>query len=157
MNIEIERKFLVSGEFLKLVTKKIRIKQAYLVSDKTRTVRIRIADEKAFLTIKGKSKKQGLSRMEWEKEIEMDDALQLLSICLPNPVQKTRHIIHINGYLKFEVDVFEGANEGLVLAEIELPTEDTTFEKPDWLGEEVTGDIRYYNSYLSKRPYCEWE
>jgi adenylate cyclase len=157
MNIEIERKFLVATkDFMKFVIHGIKIKQAYLVSDKKRTVRIRIADDKATITIKGESQHQGLSRMEWEKEIEMDDALQLLEICQDFPVEKTRYIVPSGENLKFEVDVFDGMNRGLVLAEIELPDEDTKFEKPQWLGKEVTGDVRYYNSFLSKKPFCEW-
>jgi adenylate cyclase len=94
--------------------------------------------------------------MEWEKEIEMDDSLQLLEICQDFPVHKTRYIEPSGENLKFEVDVFDGMNRGLVLAEIELPDEDTKFEKPQWLGKEVTGDVRYYNSFLSKKPFCEW-
>ncbi len=154
---EIERKFLVKGDFKPFATKKIRIIQGYLSSVPERTVRVRIKGDKGFLTIKGIGNKSGASRFEWEKEISVDDAKALLEICEPGIIDKTRYIVPEKSGLKFEVDEFYGDNEGLVLAEIELPSEDYQFEKPEWLGEEVTGDPRYYNSMLMKNPYKNWK
>lgn len=156
MPLEIEKKFLVDGEFKNRATKSIRIIQGYLSSLPERTVRVRTWNEKAYLTIKGKPNKTGMTRFEWEKEIPHDEALELLKICEPGVVNKTRYIIPTKEDLVFEVDEFYDENEGLFLAEIELPREDFSFEKPDWLGKEVTNDIRYYNSYLAKYPYKKW-
>ncbi len=155
MQNEIERKFLVKGDFKSLATHSIVIKQGYLSVDNERLVRIRTAGTKAFITIKGKSRQQGLSRFEWEKEIDYSEALELLKLCKPVIIEKERYIVPA-GDLYYEVDVFHGANEGLVIAEIELPAVDTPFEKMDFLGEEVTGDRRYFNSYLSEHPYSQW-
>lgn len=156
MPLEIERKFLVKGDFKTEATKSIRIIQGYLSSLPERTVRVRIWDNKGFLTIKGKPNATGMSRFEWEKEIPKEEALELLKICEPGVVNKTRYIIPAQLPLVFEVDEFYDENEGLILAEIEVPREDYPFNKPEWLGEEVTGDVRYYNSYLVKHPFKTW-
>lgn len=156
MPLEIERKFLVKGGFKTEVTKSIRIIQGYLSSFPERTVRVRIWDDKGFLTIKGKTNVTGMSRFEWEKEIPKEEALELLKICEPGVVNKTRYIIPAKDPLVFEVDEFYNENEGLILAEIEVPREDYPFKIPEWLGKEVSGDIRYYNSYLVKHPFKTW-
>jgi adenylate cyclase len=149
--IEIERKFLVSStEFFALADSKVYIKQGYLSKDPHRTVRVRIKDERAFLTIKGISSESGMSRFEWEKEIALEEGETLMRLCLPNIIEKTRFIVP-QGTLTFEVDVFEREHKGLILAEIELPSEKTTINLPPWIGKEVTGDKRYYNSYLSSK------
>lgn len=152
---EIERKFLVKGDFRPYVIQSTRIVQGYLSSVPERTVRVRIKGNKGFITVKGIGSQSGASRFEWEKEISVEEADALLKICEPGVIDKVRHVIK-NGDLAFEVDEFHGENEGLILAEIELPSEDTPFDKPDWLGEEVTGDPRYYNSMLMKNPYTRW-
>ena len=149
--IEIERKFLVSStEFFALADSKVYIKQGYLSKDPHRTVRVRIKDERAFLTIKGISSESGMSRFEWEKEIALEEGETLMRLCLPSIIEKTRFIVP-QGTLTFEVDVFEREHKGLILAEIELPSEKTTINLPPWIGKEVTGDKRYYNSYLSSK------
>lgn len=149
--IEIERKFLVSStEFFALADSKVYIKQGYLSKDPHRTVRVRIKDERAFLTIKGISSESGMSRFEWEKEIALEEGETLMKLCLPTIIEKTRFIVP-QGTLTFEVDVFEREHKGLILAEIELPSEKTTINLPPWIGKEVTGDKRYYNSYLSSK------
>ena len=156
-NLEIERKFLVKNhDFIKEATYKNTIKQGYLNSDKNRTVRIRIKDDKGYLTIKGISNAAGTSRFEWEKEILLPEAEQLLSLCEPNAIIKTRYFISNKNHT-YEVDVFEGDNQGLIVAEIELNSENESFEKPQWLGEEVTGQKKYYNSLLSKKPFNQWD
>lgn len=152
---EIERKFLVKGDFRPFVSKSTRIVQGYLSSVPERTVRVRIKGDKGYLTIKGIGNQSGASRFEWEKEISVEDADALLKICEPGVIDKVRHLVK-NGDLTFEVDEFFGENQGLIIAEIELPSEDTPFDKPTWLGEEVTGDPRYYNSMLMKNPYTQW-
>ncbi len=156
MGKEIERKFLVKGDFKPFVTAKTRITQGYLCSVPERTVRVRIKGEKGFITIKGIGSQSGASRFEWEKEIPVAEVKELLNICEPGVIDKTRYIVPEKSGLKFEVDEFYGDNEGLIMAEIELPSEDYPFEKPEWLGEEVTGDARYYNSMLMKNPYKNW-
>jgi adenylate cyclase len=153
---EIERKFLVKGDFKPFVTKQTRITQGYLSSVPERTVRVRIKGDKGFLTIKGIGNESGASRYEWEMEIPTEEAKDLLKLCEPGVIDKTRFIVPANDGLKFEVDEFYGDNEGLTVAEIELPSEDFKFEKPEWLGEEVTGDVRYFNSMLMKNPYKNW-
>jgi len=155
-NQEIERKFLIKGEFKKFAPRKLQIKQGFLSTVPERTVRVRITDAEAFLTIKGIGNKNGMSRFEFEKKIELADAKDLLQICEPGIIIKTRYIIPIKANLSFEIDEFFGDNSGLVLAEIELPSEETSFEKPEWLGKEVTGDVRYYNAMLVKKPYTSW-
>ena len=153
---EIERKFLVvSEDFKNEVFKNSRIKQGFLNTDPERTVRLRITGDKAFITIKGKSSKNGLSRFEWEKEIDIDEAEALFELCEPGITEKTRYLVKAGDFV-FEIDEFYGENEGLKVAEIELNKETDTFEKPQWLGREVTGEIKYYNSPLSKKPYKNW-
>ena len=156
MALEIERKFLVKGKYKHLAIKSERITQAYLSLVPERTVRIRMKDQKSFITIKGIVNNSGLSRYEWEKEISKQEAQDLLELCIPGVIDKTRYIIPVDGGLKYEVDEFYGLNQGLLIAEIELPTEETTFIKPKWLGEEVTGIEKYYNSSLMKKPFSEW-
>lgn len=153
--MEIERKFIVKGDFKSCAVDEIKIAQAYLSSAPERTVRVRIWGDKGFLTIKGISNASGMSRFEWEKEIPVQEARSLLALCEPTVIEKTRYIVPEKGGLNYEVDVFEGVNAGLLMAEIELPSEDCDFDRPDWLGEEVTGDARYYNSSLSKVPYSD--
>ncbi|WP_430399594.1 CYTH domain-containing protein [Flavobacterium sp.] len=154
--VEIERKFLVaSNEYLKSFTKQNRVVQGYLSSDPKRTVRVRLKGENGYLTIKGESNESGLSRFEWEREISYTDAENLLNLCEKGVIDKIRYEV-IVGIHVYEVDVFTKDNEGLVIAEIELKDENESFEKPIWLGEEVTNDIRYYNSYLSKNPFKKW-
>lgn len=155
MALEIERKFLVKGDFMPDVISSSRIVQGYLASSPTASVRIRIYGEKGYMTVKGRMSESGMSRFEWEKEIPADEALSLLRLCAGGVIDKVRHIVPFAGH-NFEVDVFGGANEGLVLAEVELSSEDEAFEKPSWLGQEVTGDMRYHNSMLLKHPYKKW-
>lgn len=151
---EIERKFLVSGEFRQDSPESYRIMQGYICSDPDRTVRVRVRGDKGFLTIKGRGSEDGLSRYEWEKEIPVTEAAELMALCVSGVIDKTRYLVPF-GKHTYEVDVFHGANEGLVLAEIELSDEQEAFEKPSWLGEEVTGDVRYYNSMLCLRPFSK--
>ncbi len=154
--VEIERKFLVlSNDFINEAFTQKRIVQAYLSSNPDRTVRIRIKGDKGFITIKGKSNANGTTRLEWEREISLMEAETLLSICESGTIDKIRYEIKVGNHV-YEVDIFSGENEGLVMAEIELESEAETFEKPHWLGEEVTNDERYYNAYLSKKPFITW-
>lgn len=155
MGQEIERKFLVKGEYKSFVKKSMRIVQGYLSSVPERTVRVRMKGEKGYLTIKGIGSESGASRFEWEIEINKEDVDNLLKICEPGIIDKTRNIVDAGKHI-FEVDEFYGENEGLTLAEIELTSEEEEFEKPDWLGEEVTGDAKYYNAMLMKHPYSKW-
>ena len=155
-NREIERKFLVKGDYKKYISKETRIVQGFLSTVPERTVRVRIKGDKGFLTIKGIGNESGASRFEWEKEISVEDANALLAISEPGSIDKTRFIVKTDGDLFFEVDEFYGENDGLTVAEIELPSEDTKFSKPEWLGEEVTGEVKYYNSMLMKNPYKNW-
>ena len=153
---ETERKFLVTSDAFKAEAfQKQKILQGYLNSSPERTVRVRTWGEKAFLTIKGKANDSGLSRYEWEKQIDVRDAEELLKLCEPGAIEKTRYLVNIGAHT-FEVDEFSGENRGLIIAEIELRSEEEDFLKPNWLGEEVTGDIRYYNSFLSNKPYVNW-
>lgn len=155
--LEIERKFNVkSTTFLANTKESYKITQGYLNTDKNRTVRVRIKGNKGFITVKGLSSADGLSRFEWEKEISFKDAEALLLLCEDFVIDKTRYIIPFDDVF-FEVDVFEGANKGLIIAEVELETEDQYFEKPDWLGDELTGDERFYNAYLSNKPFTVWD
>lgn len=153
---EIERKFLVKGGFKEASYDALRITQGYLSTAPGRSVRVRLKGDKGFLTIKGPSRDGGLSRFEWEKEIGADEARELLALCEPGLIDKTRWLVKA-GTHTFEVDEFHGDNEGLIMAEVELSAPDEPYEKPDWLGQEVTGDRRYYNSYLSKNPYKIWK
>ena len=154
MSLEIERKFLVTGDFKQEAFNALRITQGYLCSAPERTVRVRIKGDKGYITIKGQSSASGLSRFEWEKEIPLAEAESLLKLAEPGVIDKTRYLVRdADGIHTWEVDEFHGANEGLVMAEIELESENDSFGRPAWLGEEVTGDPRYYNSYLSQHPY----
>lgn len=156
-NQEIERKFLVADPgCLAMATRHYDILQGYLCADGHRTVRVRLRDDEGFLTIKGPSTADGLARFEWEKPISAADALQLFALCGEGKVHKTRYLIPLEGGLMCEVDVFHGQNEGLVMAEIELPSETTDVHLPAFLGKEVTGDPRYYNAFLSSHPFCTW-
>jgi adenylate cyclase len=152
---EIERKFLVTGDFKSQAAKQTRIIQGYLSSVPDRTVRVRVKGDKGFITVKGIGNNSGASRYEWEKEIPVSEVQELLKICEPGVIDKSRYNVVV-GKHTFEVDEFYGENEGLVVAEIELSSEDESFEKPSWLGEEVTGDVKYYNSMLMKLPYSKW-
>lgn len=147
--IEIERKFLVKAyDYRKEAHRKTKIIQGYLTKDPKRTVRVRIREDQGFLTIKGMSSENGLSRFEWEKEIPLNEAQELITLCLPTVIEKTRYEVTYKGVL-FEVDEFEGAHNGLVLVEVELNSTKDIFEIPKWVDKEVTGDKKYYNSYLS--------
>ena len=163
-NTEIERKFLVKSDaFIAQATTSYEIMQGYLCKDPEKTIRVRIRDARAFLTIKSSLLRDGIAKFEWEKEIDLSDAKELMKICLPGAISKTRYIIKVEGErskvkgegleangddLKWEVDVFHGRLEGRVLAEIELSDEHEAFERPDWLGEEVTGQPQYYNANM---------
>lgn len=155
---EIERKFLVKGDFKAEAHKATHITQGYLCSVAERTVRIRIKDDKGYITVKGIASESGVSRFEWEKEITVEDARQLLLLAEPGIIDKTRYLIKAaDGVHTWEVDEFYGDNEGLTMAEIELADEHEACAKPEWLGEEVTGDTRYFNSMLMKNPYKSWK
>ncbi|EZH71814.1 adenylate cyclase [Aquimarina atlantica] len=154
--IEIERKFLVTSEtFKNEAQKSTLIKQGFLNTDPARTVRIRIKGKYAFITVKGIGNTSGTSRFEWEKEIDVSEAEQLMPLCEKGIIEKIRYEIPLGNHT-YEVDEFFGENKGLIIAEIELDNENETFLKPDWLEKEVTGDRRYYNSQLSKKPYKTW-
>lgn len=154
--LEIERKFLVlSNDFIKEAFTQNRIVQGYLNSNPERTVRIRIKGNKGFLTVKGKGNESGTTRLEWEKEILFEDAEKLLPLCESGVIEKVRYEIKVGKHV-FEVDVFSGENEGLIMAEIELQSEDESFGKPIWIGKEVTNDVKYYNAYLSNHPFKSW-
>jgi CYTH domain-containing protein len=149
MATETERKFLVKSEFKHLAVREIKIIQSYLSIDAEKTIRLRIADDKAFLTVKSRPQKNSITRNEWEVEIKVRDAEEMMQICLPGRIVKTRYLVP-SGKHTFEIDVFHEKNEGLVIAEIELTFDDEHFEKPSWLGEEVTGLPQYYNANLIK-------
>ncbi|MFN8274804.1 MAG: CYTH domain-containing protein [Flavobacteriaceae bacterium] len=154
--LEIERKFLVNSDaFIQQATSQEVIAQGYLNSHPERTVRVRIAGERGIITIKGKSNTTGTTRFEWETEISLADALPLLALCENGVIHKKRYKIPLGKHC-YEVDVFEGENQGLILAEIELVDENESYLKPEWLGIEVTGDERYYNAYLSQNPFKDW-
>lgn len=154
--VEIERKFLVrSLNFKKEAHNSYEIIQGFLNTHPERTVRVRTKGEQGFLTVKGKSNSEGTIRMEWEKEISIADARQLLNLCEPTIIEKLRFEVKVQNHL-FEVDEFLGENEGLFIAEVELESENEFFEKPAWLGDEVTGQLKYYNSHLSRIPYKKW-
>ncbi|MDG1040348.1 MAG: CYTH domain-containing protein [Polaribacter sp.] len=156
MGLEIERKFLVkNNSFKEVAFSKKYIQQGFLNSDKERTVRVRIIEENAFLTIKGKSNKAGTVRFEWEKEISLKEAKDLMLLTEKTTIEKYRYFVKSENHI-YEVDVFLGENSGLIIAEIELTNEHEKFIKPNWLGEEVTGDVKYYNSALSNFPYKLW-
>ena len=156
MSIEIERKFLVKNQdFIKQASRSYKIVQGFLNRDPYRTVRVRLLDNSGKLTVKGIGSEDGLSRFEWETELSLEEAEALLKLCETGVIDKIRYEIP-HGELVFEVDVFFGNNDGLIIAEIELPETQYQFEFPDWLGDEVTGDKRYYNSYLSSHPFKSW-
>jgi adenylate cyclase len=153
---EIERKFLVKDETFKVESmQELKIIQGFLSSVPERTVRIRISGNKGFITVKGISNESGTSRFEWEKEIDIADALDLLKLCEHGVIHKTRFNIRSDKHI-FEVDEFHADNEGLIVAEIELSSENESFQKPNWLGKEVTGELKYYNSMLMKNPFKDW-
>lgn len=155
--LEIERKFLVVDDSYKaLATSSTHIKQGYICSDRGRTVRVRLRGRQAFLTIKGPSLDEGLSRYEFEKEISTDEAEHLFRLCEPGVIDKIRYLVPVGNHV-FEVDEFFGDNLGLVVAEVELSSVDESFEKPAFVGNEVTGDRRYYNSTLTQYPYNTWD
>ncbi|MDR3269741.1 MAG: CYTH domain-containing protein [Tannerella sp.] len=156
MKQEIERKFLVKGDFDKAVDRRSRMIQGYLCADEERTVRVRICGETGYLTIKSAANERGWSRYEFELPIPRNDAGELLKLCRPGTIDKVRHWIPAGNHT-WEVDVFGGDNEGLIVAEIELASEEDTFDLPDWVGEEVTGDPKYYNAMLSKQPFNQWK
>ena len=154
---ERERKFLIKDDTFKdIYSHKVVIIQGFLSTVPERTVRIRISGNKGFLTIKGIGNDSGVSRYEWEKEIDIQDAQDLLKICEPGKIEKTRYFVK-SGSHTFEIDEFLGENNGLVIAEIELSSEDEKFEKPVWLGEEVTGILKYYNAMIAKNPFKNWK
>jgi len=153
---EIERKFLVKNRVYKTLAEGIHYHQGYIPAGDDATIRIRMAGERGFITLKTRT--VGISRQEFEYEIPLDDAEKMLHLlCAAPTIEKYRYCIPAGDGLKWEVDEFKGENDGLVIAEIELPTEGTPFEKPDWIGEEVSGDPRYYNSSLCQFPYSRWE
>jgi len=153
---EIERKFLVKNDaFKKESFNQTKIVQGFLSTVPERTVRIRIKGDKGFITVKGIGNESGTSRFEWEKEISIQDATDLLKISEPGVIDKTRFNVK-SGEHTFEVDEFYGENDGLTVAEVELSSEDENFNKPSWLGEEVTGQVKYYNSMLMKTPFKNW-
>lgn len=152
---EIERKFLVTGEFKSLAYDKTHIEQGYFATEPGKTVRVRIRNDKGYLTIKGPSSKDGLSRYEFEVEVPLEDAQEMMKLCAPGRVNKDRYLIKSGKHI-VEVDEFFDENEGLILAEIELENEDEAYVKPDFLGAEVTGDKRYYNKYMIRHPYKLW-
>ncbi len=155
MNYEIERKFLVAGEYKSQAFAQYRIVQGYLSSVPNRVVRIRIKGDTAYLTIKSTVSDSEFTRYEWEREIPVKDAEDMLKFCEKEIIEKTRHLIKVESHV-FEVDEFYGSNQGLLIAEVELKSEDEVFKKPAWLGKEVTSDSRYYNSMLVKHPYSKW-
>ena len=154
--MEIERKFMVRGNsYRQLAYASDRIKQGYICSGHGRTVRVRLRGGRGYLTIKGPSLDGGLSRYEFEKEITPDEAEQLFRLCEPGIIDKTRYLVK-SGQHTFEVDEFYGENEGLVMAEVELSAPDEPYEKPAFIGKEVTGDRRFYNSHLRANPFSVW-
>ena len=157
MNIETERKFLVLGDGYKADAVDVhRIRQGYIAHEGGRSVRIRIRDDKGILGIKGPVMEDGMSRLEWEKVLTLEEAADLFRLCKPGVIDKSRYIVPAGNGRCFEVDEFYGDNEGLVMAEIELGSADETFVCPSWLGEEVTGDKRYFNAYLARMPFKYW-
>jgi len=155
--IEIERKYLVnSRDYRSLAFSKSHIVQGFLSTHPDRIVRIRIMNDNAFLTVKGRSNTAGTTRFEWEKKIPVHEAKLLLELCEKEILEKTRFYIKMGGHI-IEVDEFLGSNKGLVIAEIEIENEDENIQVPSWVGLEITGDIKYYNSQLSKCPFKEWK
>lgn len=156
-NKEVERKFLVvSDAYREEAVKHHRIIQGFLSSVPERTVRVRKSDDRGWITVKGLGNSSGTTRFEWEKEISGAEAGHLLELCEPGMIEKTRYYVR-KGEHVFEIDEFEGRNQGLVVAEIELQSEDQAFERPGWLGQEVTGEVKYYNAALSRNPFTQWD
>lgn len=162
LSLEIERKFLVlSQAFISQASRRIEMRQGYLNTDARRVVRVRLSKDldsnqrQAFLTIKGKSSDDGLSRVEWEQAIDYQEGEQLLGLCLPYPIEKIRYLVPFQGH-NFEVDVFQGQNQGLIVAEIELPEVNAEFQRPDWLGAEVSSQGKYTNASLVEKPFLTW-
>ena len=155
MGYEIERKFLVNGAYQQHAHKHYLMKQGYLSLSGISVVRVRVKGEKGYITVKGAVGEGGITRREWEYEVPLQDAEEMLLLCEDAVIVKTRYLVRVGKHI-FEVDEFAGENEGLLIAEVELENEEESFEKPDWLGAEVTGNVRYYNSYLSIHPYREW-
>lgn len=156
MALEIERKFLVKGSFKEAAFAALPIVQGFLSTNPGRGVRVRIKGDKGYITVKGPSRDGGITRFEWEMEIPVADARELLELCEPGVIDKTRYLVKVGSHT-FEVDEFHGDNEGLVMAEVELGAANEPFQKPEWLGEEVSGDPRYYNTSLSRNPYKNWK
>lgn len=157
MSIEIERKFLVNGtQYRTAAYSHYDMVQGYIAHENGRSVRIRITDSEAIMTIKGPSDQRGMSRYEWNHVIPADEARELLELHQGGLIEKTRYLVHSGPHV-FEIDEFHGENDGLVMAEVELGSEDEPFEKPSFIGKEVTGDKRYYNAYLTLRPFKEWD
>lgn len=156
MGYEIERKFLVAGDFKLVATRYYKIIQGYLSTVPERSVRVRIIGDQAWLNVKGIGNSTGTTRFEWETEISVKDAAELIKICEPGVIEKFRYVVPFKNHT-FEVDEFVGDNSGLIIAEIELGSEDESYEKPPWLGREVTGESKYYNAMLMKNPYIRWE
>ena len=153
---EVERKFLVTSEdFREAAESELHIQQGFLSTDPERTVRVRLQNGSGKITVKGISDRAGISRFEWERDITSDEASMLLKLCTGTLIAKTRYCVPIGNHI-FEVDVFEGANSGLIVAEVELEDPDEPFQKPSWLGEEVTGDPKYYNAQLSINTFKQW-
>lgn len=156
-NQEIERKFLLlNDDYKPLAFKKERIVQGFLSSVPERTVRVRSIGDQGFLTVKGIGNASGTTRFEWEKEISTEEVAQLMPLCEPGIIDKIRYFVRVGGHI-FEIDEFALDNKGLVMAEVELKHEDDNFVKPEWLGSEVTGQTKYYNSSLVKNPFCKWK
>ena len=155
--MEIERKFIVKNNaYVEKAFRKRRIVQGYICSDAERSVRVRICEDEAFLTIKSATNKRGWSRYEFEQPLQMNDANELIKLCQPGLIEKTRYDVK-SGHHTWEVDVFQGENEGLVVAEIELASEDEVFKLPEWVGQEVSGEPKYYNMMLAMQPYTRWQ
>lgn len=162
LSLEIERKFLVQSDaFIAQASTRVEMRQGYLNTDPYRVVRVRLSRDldsdqrQAYLTIKGKSLDNGLSRVEWEQSVDYHEGEQLLGLCLPYPIEKTRYLVPFEGWI-FEVDVFHGQNQGLIVAEVELPERTTQFQRPDWLGDEVTSEGKYTNASLVEKPFSTW-
>jgi CYTH domain-containing protein len=155
MGYEIERKFLVNGDYKSHAFTRFAIKQGYLSISGISVIRVRTKGDKAYITIKSAEMEGMIKRHEWEYEIPVEDAEEMLLLCEDAVIDKTRYLVRAGKHI-FEVDEFYGENEGLLIAEVELESEEETFEKPDWLGPEVTGNVRYYNSSLSIQPYKKW-
>lgn len=157
MGLEIERKFLVKGnDYRNEAYKYYDMVQGYIAHENGRSVRIRITNTESLITIKGPTDAKGMSRYEWNHTIDKRDAVELMELCQGSKIEKRRYLVHSGPYV-FEIDEFHGENEGLVIAEVELTSENEVFQKPDFIGDEVTGDKRYYNAHLTRDPYKNWK